>query len=129
MTKPDAPLVAIVDDDPKLLESLGDLLESAGYGVSIFSSAGELLGSPDFKRIACLVTDIDIPLVDGFELRHLAHAIRPDLPIIFITAKADVARPGGATTLARDRLFQKPFDSQALLAAIAAALGNNGCRK
>lgn len=114
--------VAVVDDDPNVAESLGDLLESVGYKVCTFASANALLESVQFMQLACLVTDIDIPLVDGFELADMVHARRPAVPVIFITGKSELAEQERVAGLAPGRFFRKPFDSQALLSAIAVAL-------
>ena len=120
--KSEAPLVAIVDDDPRIAESLGDLLESAGYTVCTFGSANALLENEQLRKITCLVTDIDIPLIDGFELANLVHARRSDLPVIFITGKSEAAGQERIAGLAPGRFFRKPFDSRALLTAIAASV-------
>ncbi len=113
------PLVAIVDDDPRLLESLEELLESAGHAVRTFSSAQTLLGSNALPEIVCLITDIGMPGMDGFELQRLVRERRPDLPVILITGRHELAELPQAKY---SRLFRKPFDGRALLAAIGDAL-------
>ncbi|NVH75768.1 response regulator [Paraburkholderia sp. JPY432] len=117
-----APVVAIVDDDPGVIESVSDLLESVGHRVCAFSSAVAFLESECFTQVGCLITDIDMPLIDGFRLRDMAHSSRPDLPVIIITGKSEFAGQRRVAELAPDRFFWKPFDSQALLMAIEAAL-------
>jgi FixJ family two-component response regulator len=112
-------VVAIVDDDPRLLESLEDLLESAGHVVRPFSSGQSLLNSNALPEIDCLITDIGMPGLDGFELQHLMNQRRPGLPVILITGRHDIAelpQPKGS------RFFQKPFNGQALLEAVREAL-------
>lgn len=111
-------VVAIVDDDPRLLESLEDLLESAGHAVHTFSSAGTFLAQGRLSEIDCLITDIGMPVVDGFDLQRMVNAKRPDLPVIFITGRHEFASQRRVAELARGRFFQKPFDGQALLAAV-----------
>lgn len=113
------PVVAVVDDDPRLLESLKDLLESADYLARTYSSAGALLleGMAD---IDVLITDIGMPNIDGFELRNLAKTARPDLPVFLITGRHEIADQDRAQGISG--FFRKPFDSQALLAAIVDAL-------
>ena len=112
-------LVAIVDDDQRLLESLSDLLESAGYAVQTFSSAQTLLNGNTVLEIDCLITDIGMPVVDGFELQRLVGERRPNLPVILITGRHENAELLPAN---HDRFFRKPFDGRALLAAIGDAL-------
>ena len=84
------PVVAVVDDDPRLLESLEDLLESAGYAARSFSSAGSLLAS-GLSGVDLLITDIGMPGMDGFELRDLVKKARPDLPVFLITGRHEIA--------------------------------------
>jgi len=112
-------VVAIVDDNRRLLESLEDLLESAGHTVRAFSSAQALLDSDAVLEIDCLVTDIAMPGVDGFELQRLLSEQRPELPVILITGRREIAEPPRTK---HNRFFRKPFDGQALLAAIGDAL-------
>lgn len=117
-----APLVSIVDDDLSVLRALRRLVQSAGYPVATFASAGEFLDSPALARAACLVLDISLDGMSGFELQERLAADHPSLPIIFITALDD------ATT--RERLrhsgvaaqLYKPFDEDALLDAIRRTL-------
>ncbi|QEX15746.1 response regulator [Hypericibacter terrae] len=112
-------VVAIVDDDKRLLESLEDLLESAGHVVRTFASAQALLDSDAVPKIDCLITDIGMPGVDGFELQRVMRQRRPGLPVIMITGRHEIAEPPQAK---HDWFFRKPFDGRALLAAIGAAL-------
>jgi FixJ family two-component response regulator len=113
-------VIAIVDDDQRLLESLEDLLESAGHAVRAFSSAQTLLNSNALLEIDCLITDIGMPGMDGFELQRLMSERRPDLPVILITGRHEIVELLQAK---HDWFFRKPFDGQALLAAIDALTG------
>jgi FixJ family two-component response regulator len=115
-------LVSIVDDDLSVLRALRRLVQSAGYTVATFASAGEFLDSPALARAACLVLDISLEGMSGFELQERLAADHPSLPIIFITALDDpttrerVRHSGVAAQL------RKPFDEDALLDAIGRAL-------
>jgi FixJ family two-component response regulator len=111
--------VAVVDDDPRLLESLEDLLESAGYSVRSFSSAISLLDN-GISGVDVLITDIGMPGMDGFQLRDEVRKARPDLPVILITGRHEIADQERAQRI--DGIFRKPFDGQALLAAVGEAL-------
>jgi FixJ family two-component response regulator len=115
------PVVAIVDDDPRLLESLENLLESAGYAPRSFSSAGSLLVS-GLSDVDLLITDIGMPGTDGFELRDLVKKTRADLPVFLITGRHEIADQYRAKGISG--FFRKPFDGQALLAAVSDALRN-----
>jgi FixJ family two-component response regulator len=116
-------MVAIVDDDRRLLESLENLLESAGHVVRTFSSARSLLGSPALADVDCLITDIGMRGTDGFELQRLIGQQRPDLPVILITGRHEIAELSHAR---HNRFFRKPFDGQAMLAAVEEALTGKG---
>jgi FixJ family two-component response regulator len=115
------PVVAVVDDDPRLLESLQELLESAGYVARSFSSAGSLL-SNGLSGVDVLITDIGMPGTDGFELRDLVRKTRPDLPVFLITGRHEIADQHRAQGISG--FFRKPFDASALLAAVGDALRN-----
>lgn len=118
-------VVAIVDDDPRLLESLGDLLESAGYSVRAFPAAIALLEVEGaLSEIDCLITDIGMPVVDGVELQQRANARRPELPVIFITGRQELATQRRVIESPSVKVFQKPFDSQALIDAVSDALSS-----
>ncbi|MEN3288962.1 MAG: hypothetical protein V7634_3262 [Bradyrhizobium sp.] len=113
------PVVAIVDDDPRVLESLADLLESAGYAVCCFSSAEALL-TCGLSEVDVLISDVGLPNVDGLQLRNLVKEQRPGLPVFLITGRheiADQTRAKGITGF-----FRKPFDGLALLSAVGEAL-------
>ena len=115
------PSIAVVDDDLRLLESLENLLESAGYGVRTFSSAGALLDA-GLAGIDCLIADIGMPGMDGFELHGAARRLRPELPVFLITGRHEIAdqQRAGAEDIAG--FFRKPFDGPTLLAAVSKAL-------
>ncbi|WDZ81372.1 response regulator (plasmid) [Ensifer adhaerens] len=119
MALPHRQVVAIVDDDPRLLESLEDLLESAGYSARRFSSGRSLL-SAGLPGLDALITDIGMPGMDGFELRDIVKANQPNLPIFLMTGRHEIADQLSAQD--RSSCFRKPFDAQVLLATLAAAL-------
>jgi FixJ family two-component response regulator len=114
-------VVAVVDDDPRLLESLEELLESAGYVARSFSSARQLLIS-GLSGLDVLITDIGMSGMDGFELRDLVKRARPELPVFLITGRHEIADQDRAQDISG--FFRKPFDAHALLAALGDALRN-----
>jgi FixJ family two-component response regulator len=114
--------IAVVDDDVRILESVQNLLESAGHSVCSFSSAQSLLEDDILSEIDCLIADIGMPLINGFELYRLARDARPDLPVIFITARPDAEPQKRAAAHGHQGFFRKPFDGPALLAAVNQAL-------
>ena len=120
--RPPRHVVAVVDDDPGILQSLEYLLESADYAVRLFSSGRELLDSECLPEIHCLISDIDLPGIDGFELLRQVRAARPGLPIILITGYPETLKRLPTLDGIRPRSFTKPFQGQELLAAISESL-------
>ena len=115
-------VIAVVDDDPSILRSLEYLLESADYRVVLFASGAELLKDSCFAEIDCLLSDVDLPGMDGFELLRQVHAVRPGLPVIYITAYPETVKRLPTLSERRPRLFTKPFHGPELLAALSEAL-------
>src|SRR5262245_10896223 len=116
-------VIGVVDDDDGVLTSLRSLLESADYDVQLFSSARALLESARLAEIDCLISDIDMPVMDGFELLKSLRASRPELPIILITGHPEMLLRLPA--IDPGRLFKKPFSGQKLLEAVSNALENS----
>lgn len=113
------PVIAIVDDDPRLLESIENLLESAGYVPHIFSSAEAFIVS-ELSNMDVLITDIGMPGMNGFELCDLMKRTRPKLPVFLITGRHENVEQG--RTMGASGFFRKPFDARALLAAVERVL-------
>jgi FixJ family two-component response regulator len=117
-------IIGVVDDDQGILESLRNLLESADYGVRLFGSAKALLESADLPEIDCLISDIDMPVMDGLELLRSVRAARPELPIILITGYPEMLSRLPRADPGQYRIFKKPFKGQDLLTAVDDALRN-----
>lgn len=115
------PMIGIVDDDPRLLESLEELLASAGYFTRSFSSAVSLFAD-GLAGFDLLITDIGMPAMNGFELRDVVRSTRPDLPVFLITGRHEIADQDRAQRI--EGFFRKPFDGSVLLAAVHQALRN-----
>ena len=115
-------LVAVVDDDESVRESLPDLLRELGFAASAFSSAEEFLASGDIGRTKCLILDVAMPGMSGPDLQRELARRRRAIPIVFITAhQDDTVRPRLLAQGAVECLF-KPFSETALLAALDTAL-------
>ena len=82
-------VVAAVDDDRRIRESVQSVLESAGYQAVTFGSAEAFLDSGVLSKIACLLADVRLPGIDGIELQRHIRNDRPTLPVIFMTAHDD----------------------------------------
>ena len=120
--QPSGSIIAVVDDDERILRSLEGLLQSADHSVRLFASATALLESGCVAEIDCLISDIGMPVMDGVELLRAVHAARPRLPVILITGRSGVLNrlpPGGPEDY---RLLRKPFDGEELLAAVSEAV-------
>jgi FixJ family two-component response regulator len=122
MPDPDKSLVVVVEDDPGMRKALDRLLRVAGYQPSSFSSAEEFLDASAAQLAACLVFDIHLPGLSGFELRRRLSASGRETPVIFITAQDDEAARDEARQLKCSAYFRKPFEGSALLEAIRQAL-------
>ena len=123
------PTVLVIDDDPEFRDSVVRLLRTVGLETRQFSSVVDFLKADPSDGPTCLVLDVRLPGRSGLELqRELAAANRP-LPIIFITAHADVpmtvqAMKGGAM-----EFLTKPFRDQELLDAVEAGLARDRARR
>ena len=117
-----APLVAVVDDDISVRESLESLIRSAGLGVTVFASAEEFLNSAHPNRLDCLILDVRMPGMSGIELHRHLLASNCKVPVVFITAHVsdDRARSEACSdwTVA---YLAKPFSDDELLDAVHAA--------
>jgi FixJ family two-component response regulator len=115
-------LVAVIDDDESVRESLPDLLREFGYEVEAFASAEKFLAFRDLGRTKCLILDIAMPGMSGPELQRELQRSGRAIPVVFITAHGDeTVRPRLIEQGAVDCLF-KPFSETALLAALKSAL-------
>lgn len=114
-------VVAVVDDDPRVLQSLENLLESSGYAVRRYASAAAFLEDPVLRMVDCLIADVGMPVMDGVELQRLAATRYPNLPVMLITGRHELG-PAGATAANNRGIFLKPFDGLELLQAVAVAI-------
>ncbi len=115
-------MIAIVDDDPLIRETLKDLLDSAGYSSVVFSSARGFLRSKRRGRFACLITDMRMPGTTGIELHDKLVAGGQAVPTILITAYPDDAIRARAVRAGILCYLPKPVTSDALLGCVDAAL-------
>jgi FixJ family two-component response regulator len=117
------PVIAVVDDDKSVRESLAEFIESVGYEVALFSSAEEFLGSARrCDDLRCMILDVRLPGMSGPELFSQLTASRRSLPTIFITAHADAAVAGWATKPGVVSVMYKPFQPAVLLKAVRSAI-------
>ncbi len=109
------PVVATVDDDRRVRESIHSVLESAGYDAAMFESAEAFLESGMLPLLGCVIADVRLPGLDGIALQQRIREREPRMPVIFVTAHDDDdirerALRGGAVAF-----MVKPFDGALLL--------------
>ena len=115
-------LVCVVDDDESVRESLPDLLKELGFEARAFSSGQEFLASDCLNRTACLILDISMPGMTGFDLQRELRLRDQRIPIIFITAQMEGTLRANALGGGAVGFLLKPFSDTALLASVKAAL-------
>ena len=115
-------MVAIVDDDDLMRSALQGLLKSAGLSAKAFASAEEFLKSGQKDQVGCLVADIRMPGMSGLELQAKLNADHCRIPTIFITAHGDEKMRMQALRAGAVEFMAKPFDDEALLESVRAAL-------
>jgi FixJ family two-component response regulator len=115
-------LIAIIDDDEAMQDSLRDLMEAAGLVANCFASAEEFLASELRAQAACLIVDIRMPKMSGLQLQAKLNEEGCNIPIIFITAHGDARMRIRAMREGAVEFLAKPFDHHLLLKRVRAAL-------
>ncbi|MGE7418340.1 response regulator transcription factor [Methylobacterium tarhaniae] len=122
--------VAVVDDDDAVLDATSGFLESLGYDAVAFSSGTAFLASDAFlapeaaDRAACLLTDVDMPGLNGLELQERVRRLRPALPIIMMTALSDDSIRKRALAGGARELLRKPLAADALIRCLEDTVGS-----
>jgi FixJ family two-component response regulator len=117
------PVIAIVDDDKSVRESLAGFIESVGYDVALYSSAEEFSLYARYRDdLRCLILDVRLPGMSGFELYSQLTLSGRSIPAIFITAHKDPSLAVWATKPGVVKLLYKPFQPEILLEAVRSAL-------
>lgn len=117
-------VIAIVDDDEAVRIALEGLLRSAGLTSLAFESAENFLESGQQLQTACLIADIRMPGMSGLELQAKLNAEHCRIPIVFITAHGDAQMRMQALRAGAVEFLAKPFNDEALLQTVRAALEN-----
>ncbi len=117
-------LICIVDDDPSVRRALGRLVRSFGFEVELLTSGRECLDGSSIKRSACLILDVSMPDMSGFEVHALLQASGRSIPTVFISAHdnenfREMARSAGAVAF-----LSKPCDAESLRGAIDQSLAS-----
>src|SRR5262252_2356051 len=123
------PIVFVIDDDPLTRGSLSSLFRSVGLGVKAFASAAELLQNPLPAVPSCLVLDVRLPRLSGFDVQTELGRLGIKIPIIFITGHGDIPMSVKAMKAGAVDFLTKPFRDQEMLDAVTAALERDQKRR
>jgi len=115
-------MISIIDDDILVRESTADLICSLGHEALIFGSGAQFLASGCLKDTACIITDLNMPGLDGLDLQSRLLADGHATPIIFITAYPKEAARSRALKSGAVAFLTKPFEESALISSLETAL-------
>jgi FixJ family two-component response regulator len=119
-------VISVIDDDASVRAATNNLLSSHGYLVHTFASAEEFLQSSHLRDTSCVIADVKMPTMSGLELQADLLARGHSLPFIFITAFAIESDRARALKAGAVCYLTKPFDGEALIACLDAALEGKG---
>jgi FixJ family two-component response regulator len=123
MVKSAPPLVAVVDDEESVRTAIGRLLRSAGFSVETFSSGLDFLRSMRNRLPDCLVLDLRMPTVSGFDVQRSLSESGSGLPVVIITGDDSVESRARALGQGAKAYLRKPVDDAMLMDAIQSAMG------
>ncbi|MET4222102.1 two-component system response regulator FixJ [Bradyrhizobium sp. LB1.3] len=114
--------VYVIDDDEAMRDSLNFLLDSAGFGVTLFDNAQSFVDALPRLAFGCVVSDIRMPGLDGIELLKRMKAQHSPFPILIMTGHGDVPLAVEAMKLGAVDFLEKPFEDDRLTAMIETAI-------
>jgi two-component system response regulator FixJ len=114
--------IYVIDDDEAMRDSLNFLLDSAGFGVTLFDNAQGFLDALPGLAFGCVVSDVRMPGIDGIELLKRLKAQRSRFPILIMTGHGDVPLAVEAMKLGAMDFLEKPFEDDRLVAMIESAI-------
>jgi len=123
---PDNVLVHVIDDDEAARQSLAFLLRANALEVQTYESGTAFLKVAPGIKSGCIITDVRMPEISGIDLLRRLKELRMPLPVIVITGHGDVALAVEAMKIGAADFLEKPFDDEALLAAVRSALDRQG---
>jgi len=123
---PGSSVVHVIDDDEALRESLAFLLGTAHLEVRTYESATAFLDALPRAEPGCIITDVRMPGLSGVELLRRLKSLEAAFPVIVITGHGDVPLAVEAMKLGAVDFLEKPFEDDALIAAVQSALGRHG---
>lgn len=120
---PEGPLISVIDDDASVRLATESLVRSLGYRVQGYACAGDFLRSADRSATRCLITDVQMPGMDGLELQRLLRNADDPMPVILVTAYPEEHLRRRAEAAGAVAFLSKPFAAESLVACIETALG------
>jgi len=123
---PFSPIVHVIDDDDAARESLSFLLRAAQIEVNSYDTAPAFLAAIKSVSLGCVITDVRMPEMTGIELLRRLRESGNDVPVIVITGHGDIPLAVEAMKIGAADFFEKPYDDDALLTAVRAALDRQG---
>jgi FixJ family two-component response regulator len=128
VTTPFSPTVFVVDDDPSVRKAMQRLFYSVKLRCETFADGAELLDHVSSETQGCVILDVRMPGPSGLDVQRLLSATGHELPVVFVTAHADVPLTVRAMKAGAFDVLTKPFDDEALLAAVRHCLETAGTR-
>ena len=119
------PLIGVVDDERSVRKAMERLIRAAGFAVKVFSSGAEFLRSLQEHELNCVVLDLHMPEVDGFEVLEALERSGILLPVVVVTADDTPRNRARALSLGACAFLCKPVDDAMLLEAVQAAIGDD----
>lgn len=114
--------IFVLDDDESVRAALGSFLRSLGYLVETFSTGQQLLNSDQLSHVSCVISDVQMPAMNGFEVLRLLKQIAPTLPVILLTAYFEDSLKQKALSLGAMAFLSKPFSSAVMLQTLEGIL-------
>lgn len=122
MTNMLAPLIYVIDDDAPLRMAIYRLLLACGYRVFTYDSASQFLENPIADELSCILLDVNMPDMSGFQLQEYLNKINSHIPIVFLTAHGNISLSVRAMKAGAENFLTKPVQKDDLLSAIEGAL-------
>ena len=129
MNQRDGKRILVVDDDPDMLDAVTMLLSEDGYNVTASSSAGEAMDQIKISAFDVVLTDIKMPVVSGIELLEQINDFDPEMPVIMMTAYADLDLALNSIKRGAFDFFTKPIEHDYLLRVIDKAITHHSFRQ
>lgn len=116
------PLIYVLDDDDSVRGALGSFLRSLGFKIETFSTGQQLLASEQLSQVSCVISDVQMPAMSGFEVLGLLQQMNPPVPVILLTAFFEESLKQKALALGAVAFLSKPFQSQEMLKVLGTVL-------